>query len=87
MILWWTWYRLKHIVSRIRNEGVTSTAEWQRLRDICRTVSEAKRGYLYREFSHLFSAGSMSYLFGNWKPVYADEHGPEHEQIAERVTP
>lgn len=77
MQLWWTWARLKHIVAYVRENGVTTPAEWKRLKDICSTVPESKRAYLYREFSPMFSPGSLYYLFGDYR-----YNGP----LPERVT-
>jgi hypothetical protein len=68
---WWSWRRLRYLVSVIKTRGIENGAEWQRLAFICQIVSHRKKGYLYRELSSLFSDGSLSYLFG---PEFIADH-------------
>jgi hypothetical protein len=61
---WWSWNRLRYLVTVIKTRGVENVGEWKRLAGICRVVSAKKRAYLFREFRSVFSEASLEYLFG-----------------------
>jgi len=60
---WYSWRRLRYLVSVIKARGIENRGEWLRLRAIIGLVSVRKRAYLFRELQPLLSPGSIAFLF------------------------
>lgn len=65
--LWWSWRRLRHLISVVKSRGIENANEWHRLRRIFQTVSIYKRAFCRRELSGVLSEASLNFLFGEGK--------------------
>lgn len=64
--IWWSQEKLNTLIESIREHGVQSKYDWQKLRSVCHVISPAKRAFLLKSFQDMgFSDASLIYLFGN----------------------
>lgn len=71
MTYYYSWNHVRYIVDKVHSDGIPGPREYDTLKDICSTVSEGKRKYLYKGLQGLLSPGSMYYLFGDYDPEAA----------------
>ena len=67
----YTWRRVRYAESVIREkfhgDGLTA-ADHEKIRDMCRSVLEDKRGYLWARMSRYIPKAQLDYYFNCWEP-------------------